>query len=146
MAVSINKYQKWVKNSLNGAGSIDWDTDTIKVALLSSSHTPSVSTHDFFDDVSADEVSGTGYTAGGATIGSIAVTESAGTATVDGNDVTWTQNGAGFTGARYAVVYKSTGTASTSPLVFLLDLDTNRTNTTGDLTIQWNAAGIFTAV
>ena len=55
-------------------GSVNWLTDTIKAALLDSGHTPKQLTHEFFDDVNADEVSGTGYSAGGATLGSKTVT------------------------------------------------------------------------
>lgn len=53
-------------------GSINFSSDTIKIALLSSSYTPSLA-HDFKDDLSG-EVSGTGYTAGGATLGSKTLT------------------------------------------------------------------------
>lgn len=48
-------------------GTIDWDTDTIKMALLVA-HTADTALDDFWDDVSADEMSGTGYTAGGETL------------------------------------------------------------------------------
>ena len=47
-------------------GDIDFDTDTFKAMLVTSSYTPNKDTHDFRDDVT-NEVSGTGYTAGGAT-------------------------------------------------------------------------------
>lgn len=140
---TIVKYQSWQVNTLDGTAVIDWDTDTIKVALATSTYTPSASTHDFFNDIT-NEVTGTGYTAGGATVGSIAVTESSGTATVDGADVTWSQDGSGFTDARYAILYKDTATASTSPLVGYIDLTTDRNNVDGDFTIEWSASGIFT--
>lgn len=140
---TIVKYQSWQVNTLDGTAVIDWDTDTIKVALATSTYTPSASTHDFFNDIT-NEVTGTGYTAGGATVGSIAVTESSGTATVDGADVTWSQDGSGFTDARYAILYKDTGTATTSPLVGYIDLTTDRNNVDGDFTIEWSASGIFT--
>jgi hypothetical protein len=55
-------YGNFLKQALNKE--IDWDSDTIKVALLSSSYTPNQDTHDYFDDVSANEVTGTGYTTG----------------------------------------------------------------------------------
>jgi hypothetical protein len=46
-------------------GAIDFDTDTFKVMLVTSSYTPNKDTHDKRDDVT-NEASGTGYTAGGA--------------------------------------------------------------------------------
>ncbi len=65
---------------------IDWDTDVIKVALVTSSYTPAQDTHDYWDDVSANEASGTGYTAGGATLGSKTQGYTAGTnVTVSGS-------------------------------------------------------------
>jgi len=140
---TITKYNLWQLNQLNGSAVIDWDTDTIKVSLSSSIYTPNAATHNFFDDIT-NEVTGTNYTAGGETIGSVAVTESAGVTTVDGADVTWTQSGAGFTNARYAILYKDTGAAATSPLVGYIDFTTDKGNVNGDLTVQWNAAGIFT--
>ena len=48
-------------------GAIDYDTDTFKVMLVTSSYTPDKDAHEFFDDVT-NEVSGTGYTAGGETV------------------------------------------------------------------------------
>lgn len=58
-----------------GAGDIDWASDTIKYALLTSSATPALGTNEFFDDLDGDEVAnGNGYTTGGATLGSKTVT------------------------------------------------------------------------
>lgn len=47
-------------------GAIDFDTDTFKVLLVTSSYSPNKDTHTKRSDVT-NEVSGTGYTAGGAT-------------------------------------------------------------------------------
>jgi hypothetical protein len=46
-------------------GAIDFDTDSFKVMLVTSSYTPNKDTDDKRNDVT-NEVSGTGYTAGGA--------------------------------------------------------------------------------
>lgn len=48
----------------------DLDTDTIKVMLCTSSYTPNRGTHAYKSDVT-NEVSGTGYTATGATLASV---------------------------------------------------------------------------
>lgn len=45
-------------------GNIDYDTDTFRVSLHTNSYTENKDTHDYFDDVT-NEVTGTGYTAGG---------------------------------------------------------------------------------
>jgi hypothetical protein len=121
---------------------VDWETDTIKVALLERVHTPNTSTHQFFSDVSGSEASGTGYTAGGATLAGKAVTyESADRRTVyDANNVSWDPSSVS---AGYAVIYKDTGTASTSPLLGIVDFGEERTSIDAPFNINWNAAGIL---
>jgi hypothetical protein len=122
-------------------GSIDLDTDTIKVALVTSTYTPNADTHDFFDDVT-NEVTGTGYTAGGATLGSKTVTVDTtdDEGVFDGADVTWTSS---TITAHGAVIYKSTGTASTSALIVYLDFGSDKASSAGDFTIAFNAEGIL---
>jgi hypothetical protein len=121
----------------------DLDTDTIKVSGHTNTYTVDQDTHDFFNDVT-NEVSGTNYTAGGATLGSVTLTRSTGTVTFDSADVVWTQSAGGFSTGRKFVIYKSTGTASTSRLFSVVTADADVGNVTGDLTIAWNAAGIAT--
>jgi hypothetical protein len=60
----------WYGEALEGLlkGSIDFDTDTFKLALLDADYVFNQDTHDFFDDVSAEQITGTGYTAGGVTL------------------------------------------------------------------------------
>ena len=64
-------YDNAKKNLWNGT--VDLAADTIKVALVTSSYSPSLTADEFFDDVT-NEVTGTGYTAGGATLSGQAVT------------------------------------------------------------------------
>ncbi len=123
-------------------GSIDLDNDTIKVALLGTGYTPNADTQVFWDDVSASEISGTGYTAGGATLGGATVTTDTGDneGVFDGSNVTWST--ATIT-AQYAVIYKDTGTASTSPLICCFDFGSAKSSSGGDFVIQWNGEGII---
>jgi hypothetical protein len=122
---------------------VDFDSDTIKVALLSSSYTPNQDTHDYFDDVSSFEVSGTGYTSGGATLGnkSVSYNSSTNVTKFDGDDVSWTSS---TITARYAVIYDATGTASTSALIGYVDFGSDQSSSSGTFSIVWDAAGIFT--
>jgi hypothetical protein len=94
------------------SGTIDLDTDTFKMMLTTSAYTPNQDTHDFRDDVT-NEVTGTGYTAGGATLAGVAVTYDTGTNQVR---VTWTDPTwpASTITARTAVIYKSRGGASSA--------------------------------
>ena len=122
-------------------GSIDLDTDTIKVALVTSSYVPNIDTHDFFDDIT-NEVSASGYTAGGAALANKAITVDTTNdrAYLDADDTTWTA-GATIT-ARYAILYKSTGTSSTSPLIGYIDFVTDRSVQSGEIFyITWAAPG-----
>ena len=134
--VIYNSFKKKIMD-----GSIDLDTDTIKVALVTSTYTPDQDVHDFFDDIT-NEVTGTGYTAGGATLANKAVTadNTDNEGVFDADDVSWTTS---TITARGAVLYKSTGVASTSPLIAYLDFTTDKVSTAGTFTIAWNAEGIL---
>lgn len=120
---------------------VDYDTDTIKVALLTSSYTPDQDAHDYFNDVSTYEVSGTGYTAGGNTLASKTATYDSATNVIvlDAADTTWASS---TITARYAVVYDSTGTASTSALIGYVDFGSDQSSTNGNFTITWDSTGI----
>ena len=123
---------------------VDWENDTIKVALVTSTYTPAQDTHDFWDDVSANEASGTGYTAGGETLGSKTITYDAATNEVrmDAGDVQWSS--ATIT-ARYAVTYKDTGDAATSPLVGYIDFATDQSSSNGNFNLTFAANSVFKA-
>jgi hypothetical protein len=134
--VVYNSFKKKIMD-----GSIDLDTDTIKVALVTATYTPDQDAHDFFDDVT-NEVVGTGYTAGGASLANKAVTadNTDNEGVFDADDVTWSTS---TITARGAVLYKSTGTASTSALICYLDFGSDKISSSGNFTISWGAEGIL---
>lgn len=122
---------------------IDLDSDTIKVALLTSAFTPNQDTQDYFDDVATNEVTGTGYTSGGATLASKSVSYNASTNefTFDADDVTWASS---TITARYAVIYDATpATNATRPLIGYVDFTSDQSSTNGNFTVTWDATGIF---
>lgn len=121
----------------------DLDTDTIKIAAATNTYAPNQDTHAFFSSIT-NEVTGTNYTAGGATLATPTVTRSTGTVTFDGVDVVWTQSAGGFSTARKFPIYRSTGVAATSRLFSVVTADADVGNVTGDLTLAWNASGIAT--
>lgn len=134
-------YNNYKVRMLGSGTMADLDGDTIKIALLTSSYTPDFDAHDFFDDVSANEVSASGtYSAGGATL-SVTLTQdnTDNEGVFDATDVSWTS--ATIT-ARYAVIYKSTGTPGTSPLIALIDFGTNQSSSAGTFAITFAAEGI----
>ncbi len=130
-------YTSFKRDIMNG--SIDLDTDTINVMLVTSTYTVSAS-HTKRSDIT-NEVSGTGYTAGGTAIGSPTVTNVSTNGVFDGNDVSWTTS---TITARGAVLYKSRGGASSADeLICYLDFGTDKVSTAGTFTISWNASGIL---
>lgn len=141
MASSITWYDHSWK--LIATGLVDLDTDTLKLALVTSSYTPATS-HTVFDngandatDPSYNEVStGSGYTTGGATIASPVATND----NIDYDDVVWTALTKTF---RYAVCYMDgSAGALTDPLLFYILLDTTPADIVSNgsnYTIQWNA-------
>jgi len=138
-------YYSSIKGQWDGTANavFDLDTDTIKVSAHTNTYVPNQDTHAFFSDVT-NEVTGTNYTAGGATLGTVTVTRATGTVTFDAADVVWTQSASGFSTARKFPVYRSTGVGTTSKLFSVVTADADVGNVTGDLTIAWNASGIAT--
>jgi hypothetical protein len=124
--------------SSTSARRVDWDADTIKVSLHTSTYTPNQDTHNFYDDLTNEVANGNGYTTGGQAITTSAPTYDTASNTVrlDATDPSWTS--ASFT-ARYAVIYKDTGVAGTSPLLGYVDFGGNETVTSGTFTIQWDS-------
>ena len=124
-------------------GSIDLDTDTIKVALVTSTYTPDIDTHEDYADIT-NECTGTGYTAGGATLASKAVTKNTtdDVGKFDAADVTWSTST--IANARGAILYKDSGTAATSWFIMYLDFGADKSSTAADFTLRWHANGILT--
>ena len=141
MAVTAVLYGAFVSKALNKE--VDWDTDSIKVALCTSSYVPAQDTHDYFNDIT-NEVTGTGYTAGGTALANKTATYTAGTNTwkFDADDTVWSTS---TITARYAILYDASGgTAATNPLIGYVDFGADVSSSGGSFTITWDAAGIFT--
>ena len=126
-------------------------TDTIKVALITNAVVPTASDAVPGMAVGAtttytEVTAGGGYTAGGESLDTYTamVTEAGGVVTFDdtGASVTWTQNVASPVNAYYAVVYNSDDTNERA--ICFIDLAGPVDLSAGDLTITWNASGIFT--
>ena len=136
-------YHRWLEAQVDGSLSntpIDFDGDTLKIALAKAAYTPDTAAHEYWADAQAQEVGPAGnYTAGGETLAHKTVTLSVGTVTFDNTmDLTWVQSGTGFADARYAVLYKEGASAAASPLIAYADLGGNRGNLAGDLTLQFD--------
>jgi hypothetical protein len=139
----------WYGNALVGSWSatagrrIDWDAASIFVELTDNTHTIDKDAHDFQNDVDADEITGTGYTASGVAITTSAVTLDSGTDEVrlDATDAQWTTSS--FT-AHNAHVYAELGGANTAnPLLSYVDFGGDETVSSGTFTIQWDVTGVM---
>ena len=126
--------------AMDASAGVDWTVDTIKISLHTSTLTPSPDTHTYFSDLT-NEVSGTGYTAGGATLASKTLTQdnTNDRGVADAADTTWA---ASTITARYAAVYKSTGTPSTSAVIGIIDFGADKSSSATDFVIQYHANGI----
>jgi hypothetical protein len=117
----------------------DFTTDTFKIALYTSSATLSAATTAYS---ATNEVSGTGYTAGGETLtvtgGSVSTSGT--TAYVDFSDVTWST--ATIT-ARGALIYNS---SQANKAVAVLDFGSDKTSTAGDFVITMPTADASNAI
>jgi hypothetical protein len=125
---------------------IDWLTDTIKISLHTSTYTPNKDTHDFWDDCT-NEVSGTGYTSGGATLASKTLAYDATThvLTFDAADVSWTATAAGWASPRCAVIYQVLTDAAHSPLIGYINFGADQTVAIWNVfKIVFAGTGIFT--
>ena len=122
---------------------IDFDTDDIKIMLCTSAYTPNQDTHQFKSSVT-NEVTGTGYTAGGValTTESITYTGATNVLKLDADDVSWP--GSTIT-ARYAVIYDNTpATDATRPLIAYIDFGADVSSTAATFAITFDANGIAT--
>ena len=139
MAVTARWYDNALVHALSDG--IDLTDGNLKVALCTSSYTPDQTTHEFFDDIT-NEVTASGYTAGGQALSSPTVTMSSHVVKLDAADTVWEDI---TLTARTAVVYYDTGTAGTSPLIcYQQNQDADVSSTAGDWTITWNSSGIAT--
>ena len=140
MAVSAKLFGKGFIAAYNKE--IDWDTDSIRVMLLDNTLEPDQDVDDYIDDVSANEVAGTGYTAEGELLAAKTITYTGATNKfmLDNTaDTVWTTS---TITARYAVIYVDSGTPSTSALIAYVDFGADVSSSAGSFTITWAAAGI----
>ena len=122
-------------------GEMDFSSDTsqtFKIALYTSSATLDASTTAYS---ATNEVSGTGYSAGGNTLTiSTNPTTSGTTAFLSFSNTTWST--ASIT-ARGALIYQSGGS---NPAVAVLDFGGDKTSTAGDFQIQFPTADASNAI
>lgn len=120
---------------------MDFSSDTaqtFKIALYSSSATLGAATTAYS---TTDEITGTGYTAGGATLTIATNPTSSGTgAYLDFSDVTWTTS---TLTARGALIYKSGGT---TPSIAVIDFGGDKSTVAQSFVIVFPTANVLEAI
>lgn len=122
---------------------IDLDLETHKLAMFTNSITPNFSSDTAYAvaPYNANEVSGTGYTVGGALITSTTITESpTGTAMWDAADTSWTTST--ITNARCGLAYADALAGNNA--IVLINWGADFSTVAGTFLVQWAATGIFT--
>ncbi len=136
MAITTNAICNSFKKQLLG-GEHDFDSggDTFKLAMYTSVATLGASTTNY---ATTNEVSSSGYTAGGSALVNQGVKVSSGVAITDFADLSFT--GVTLT-ARGALIYNTTtdGGTGTTEAVAVLDFGADKTATSGTFTIQFPA-------
>ena len=122
-------------------GEMDFSSDTsqtFKIALYTSSATLDATTTAY---ATTNEVSGTGYTAGGNTLSIAANPASSGTtAFLDLADTTWSSSSIT---ARGALIYKS---ATGNPAIAVIDFGEDKQTSSADFVIQFPTADKANAI
>ena len=126
-------YPLYKQALLDASSNVDLNDGTVKVALIDTGTYTYNSAHEFYSSVSG--VVGTPQTINNTTVT---------TGLFDGDDVTYTA----VTGnsAEALLIYIDTGSAATSRLVAWIDTSVTGLPVTpngGNISIQWNASGIF---
>jgi hypothetical protein len=128
-------YNEFKFRLLNGTYNLAAAQDVLKMILVGS-HTPNIDTHNGYADVSVDELSGTGYTAGGETLASQATSEDVTNdrGVLDADDVTWTGLNAGT--PSHGILYDDTPTTpQADPLIAYWEVTTPSNG--GNYTLQF---------
>lgn len=123
-------------------GTHDLDTHTFKVAILDNTTTPAAGdTTPVLADYTQVGSAGT-YTAGGNAV-TPSLAEAAGTVTFDATDpAAWAANASNDTDAYWGLLYNDT--AASDDAIGFVDLGGPVDMQAGELSITWNASGIFT--
>lgn len=130
-------YTNFAEQILLGELDLGNGADEIKVILVAG-HVANEE-DEVLTDVSGDEETGTGYTAGGEVLANQSVSQESGNdrAVFDGDDVTWTGLDVGT--PSHAIMYDNTH--ASDYLIAYWEVTTASNG--GDYTLQWNASGII---
>ncbi len=122
---TVQKFNDFSEQLIRGVH--DFDAHTFKVALTNTAPTAANATLADITQIAA----GNGYTAGGNTT-TMSVSETGGTTTLQGTEVTFTATGGAIATFRYYVLYNDTATTPADALIAYWDHGTAVTLNSGD--------------
>jgi hypothetical protein len=133
---SFNKFQQFVEDVGVGVHNLATAGDTVKVYLT---NTLPVATNTIKANIT-EITAQNGYPSGGSDIQQD-YTQTSGTATLTGVDVTWTASGGSFGPFQYVVMYNDTPTSPADPLIGWWDYGSAVTVNTGEsFTVDFGAS------
>jgi hypothetical protein len=125
------------------------ETDSFKLGLISNAVTPTETTADprwgagGGTNLASNQVTpGGNYASGGPAIANNTWSLSGATVTFDGDNISILQNAGNPNNARWGIGYNDTDAGKRA--AFFLDLGSVTDLTAGDLSVTWNASGIYT--
>lgn len=120
-------------------GGVDWDSNAIYAALVSSAWTPNVDTDDFWNDVVANEVTGTNWAANGQALTSLAVNVDTANNEVEVRSADVSVSNVTLTGGKnIALVNRTPGTDATRHILASVVLDVALAPQGGTLLLDCN--------
>lgn len=129
----------YARHNFNSSGG-----HSFKIALYTSTSNISGATTGYGGGTATNEVSGTGYTAGGIALTNVAPSAISTTALTDFADVTWTTS---TITARGALIYNDTSTTPVADAsVMALDFGSDKISSAGDFVIQFPAPDASNAI
>lgn len=139
MAMASGVYGPFLRDAINNAKAFSLNaSDVVKYQFVADAYTPDFNVHDEEVDIT-NEVTGTGYTTGGETLGSPTFAIAAGFATFDGTDVSLATTT--LTNVRGVVLLDNT--VAGLPLLAAVNFAADYSTTAGTFAITWNGSGIW---
>lgn len=137
----FNKFKQ-----LSANGTIDLDTDDIRVALCMTNTTADTENDGkvYVGDLTTlDEMDGANYVRKALANEAVNLDDANDRAEFDADDVTWSSLGAGTRSIAGALLYKHVTNDADSPLIAWVEFAAPVTADGSNFTIQWNAEGIL---
>jgi hypothetical protein len=138
MPFASGLYGATLRDALTNVIALDLNAENYKVAMYNNTLTPNFDA-DPSSYSTTNEVSGTGYTAGGLAVTSSTLAIGSGVLTYDAADVSWASST--ISNARGAIIYADPLTPKAN--IVAIHFGADYSTVAGTFTIQWSASGIF---